>query len=191
MREDDLVPPHVRRLFRGSKRLRISHYIAYQAVMDGQLLFGTKNARGQHSLEILLHEMAHFVEIDEARMSVNGWGLSMKPARAPRRSADVRRELRVLAFEMNITRALCLDVDVFALASVTIPTLPGWKHFWAQQTPSDRRDKRRCIRRQVKALARQPRYSFDAFSREWHKRRSKLEAEPWRLMLPYRRALDC
>lgn len=57
----------------------------------------------------LVHEMCHFVEIDERRMNVFGWGLDVPEiyiaghrCLEPQTCQATKRELRVMAFQANV-----------------------------------------------------------------------------------------
>lgn len=76
---------------------------------DGKIVFGLRCASISYDLVVLIHEIAHFVEIDEKRMFKHMWGLKV-PEKwlfgqwciEPVTNQATMRELRVGAIQMNI-----------------------------------------------------------------------------------------
>lgn len=79
---------------------------------DGTILIGDR-AGPDCSIQFLGHEMSHFVEIDDARMGVRGWGLHFPEVVVygqlccePVTLKMTERELRVLAYQANLLEYL-------------------------------------------------------------------------------------
>ncbi len=93
--------------------VKVSVSMQGQRVHDnGAVILGTKAGPG-YSLSNLVHEMAHFVEIDEGRMAEPGWGLRVPEQWAynrmcfePTTCQATVREIRVMAFQLNILEYL-------------------------------------------------------------------------------------
>ncbi len=109
--------------------------------IQGQLTYNKKKA-AQHEVECgifigpwagpeaslsnLVHEMSHFVEIDEERMDKPAWGLTRpeiwvvdRYCCEPRTTQMTMRELRVLAFQANVLEYLGSPVSITKLVSPT------------------------------------------------------------------------
>src|SRR5271155_2850520 len=81
-------------------------------VIDGCLSLGCRTGPVRTSFG-LLHEMSHFVEIDDARMLTEGWGLRLPEVYVPGQYARMcavpvtkqatERELRVSAYQWHIS----------------------------------------------------------------------------------------
>ena len=86
-----------------------------QVVRDGVVVLGWR-AGPDTDVRHLLHEMAHLVEIDDARAGEPGWGLRLGRWRSLmghhwrefRTSAPIRRELRVGAYQFHMGASLGL-----------------------------------------------------------------------------------
>lgn len=88
----------------------ISDKVEGQAIADdSKLILGLRCGPLGFDIKSLIHEIAHFVEIDEKRMFLKGWGLNV-PRKFifnqycvdPRTNQATMRELRVGAIQMNI-----------------------------------------------------------------------------------------
>ena len=78
---------------------------------DGVIFVG--NRAGSLHVSNLAHELSHFVEIDDARMKFYGWGLRVpevwvydRMCCEPTTMKMVERELRVIAFQLNLLESL-------------------------------------------------------------------------------------
>jgi hypothetical protein len=65
------------------------------------------------ALSNLVHELCHFVEIDDARMTVHGWGLHVpqvvilgQVCNEPVTKKMTERELRVIAYQLNVLESI-------------------------------------------------------------------------------------
>lgn len=76
---------------------------------DRKIIFGLRCGPLSYDIQSLIHEMAHFVEIDEKRMFKYAWGLKLpekyvlgRRCIEPTTNQPTMRELRVGAIQMNI-----------------------------------------------------------------------------------------
>jgi len=83
-----------------------------QDVDKGTLILGEKEGPA-FSFHALLHEMCHLVEIDDERICYRGWGLRIpytfvlgQTCVEPKTLQATEREMRVLAYQMNLTEHL-------------------------------------------------------------------------------------
>lgn len=79
-----------------------------QWVENGRIIIGER-AGPSRSITNLVHEMSHFVEIDDARMCAFGWGLKRpqvvicgQVCNDPKTMQMTERELRVIAYQANV-----------------------------------------------------------------------------------------
>ncbi len=79
---------------------------------DGIVRIGDRAGPGR-ALSNTVHELAHFVEIDDARQQTFGWGLHVptvvvcgQTCTEPTTHKMVDRELRVMAYQVNLMQAL-------------------------------------------------------------------------------------
>lgn len=79
-----------------------------QVTVSGDIILGD-GAGPSYDISYLCHEMAHLVEIDDARMRCNGWGLIYPEVYVintvccePRTNAITMRELRVAAYQFHL-----------------------------------------------------------------------------------------
>lgn len=146
---------------------------------DGVILLGSRCGPVAFDLNALLHEMCHLVEIDDRRVTVYGWGLTYteveilgRAYQEPSTCQDVRRELRVLAYQTNLRQALELSPSVEETVR-SLVHLPGWcfvpgpgpakaRHAW-------------CMKR-LESLSRKHSYSFESFDKEWWRKIALLRA---------------
>lgn len=84
-----------------------------QQVDDQGTIFVGNRAGHTRSVSFLVHELSHFVEIDDRRMQLYMWGLHVPTVvicgttcYEPTTRAMTERELRVMAFQMNLLESL-------------------------------------------------------------------------------------
>lgn len=132
------------------------------------------------SMEVsnLIHEMSHFVEIDDARMNVYGWGLSYgKEITIPGHGTfhepvtwqATQRELRVFAYQVNVHEKFSVKMSFKEIAE----TLHHVHDYY--MVPSDRDKREPFLITRLKKLVAQPRYSFESFEKEWKRKLAILE----------------
>lgn len=136
----------------------------------------------------LVHEMSHFVEIDEPRMTEFGWGLRVPEIRIadriclePTTCQATERELRVMAFQANVLdylgfpRSVCDIVEALDWMPdwVFIPIEDGSSAFGDDRTHKlpynevTKSQKRWCAK-QVEAL--RSTFTLERFIAEWTRR---------------------
>lgn len=123
----------------------------------------------------LVHEMCHLVEIDDSRMTVRNWGLHStgylaaiaagRPWFGPTTDQALRREMRVWAYQWNVTAALSLPGEK-GIAELVRPAVfvDGFMNFPGETE----KDRLAAIAQEVEAML--PEYSFDRFCEEWARR---------------------
>lgn len=112
------IHPGLLSLFEGTTVLRIDPEVTGNKVVEQAVIFGASAALNIKN-ENLLHEVAHFVEIDQRRMATFGWGLRCKTQvrimgnyyAEPRTSQSTDRECRVIAYQKNLADFLGLEHD--------------------------------------------------------------------------------
>jgi hypothetical protein len=131
----------------------------------------------------LLHEMAHFVEIDERRMGMHGWGLKLPkmyslPGRyggtswcEPKTMQISARELRVMAFQHHLHVYLGVEPWREQVAS-----LLRWLPDWYNVPGHGDGPRSRWMVAQYDRLIKSPRYSLASFRAEWTRRNEILKA---------------
>lgn len=128
------IPENTANLFTPYRVLEPSLDVEGQRVRDGKILFGLRSGPVRHSLSALLHEMAHFIEIDESRMLEDGWGLIAPeewlpghpyPICEPVTDRMLEREIRVVAIQSYLHEFSGVEDDVLdTLAALRfIPTV--------------------------------------------------------------------
>ncbi len=92
-----------------------------QDVRDGVVYLGDRAGPGRSQSD-LAHEMSHFVEIDDARMLIRGWGLIFPRVEVCGQLCDepvtlkmTERELRVIAYQANLLSAAGAEVNLLKL----------------------------------------------------------------------------
>ena len=153
--------------------------------MEGQrVIIGTR-AGPKNQLYNVLHELAHFIEIDENRCNKPGWGLKYgkwvdnpfprpySPAGWHEYSTDqhIRREIRVWAYQANLHQHFGLKVDFEDLAEAAL-YLPDFFLY----VKGIRSDKQRVLKvaAEIEFLAAQVQYSFPEIIKELERKRLKL-----------------
>lgn len=110
--------------FNGNRCIRVDWEIEGQKITeDGSIIIGERagpsSYRSSYQISNLIHEMSHFVEIDDARMKQYGWGLIYpevwvidRMCMEPRTMQITERELRVVAFQANVLKYIGHSDDV-------------------------------------------------------------------------------
>ena len=103
--------------------LRYKPNLEGQRIEDGVILVGDK-AGPAYDLSNLCHELSHFVEIDDARMTSPSWGLRVpevwvynRMCIEPETIQMTERELRVTTFQKNLMDYLGFPVTVEELVA--------------------------------------------------------------------------
>ena len=82
--------------------------ISGQDVRDGTLILGTRCGFKNLEVNSLIHELAHLVEIDYARVFKPAWGFKF-PEDFPETTQGTRREIRTIAIQKRIYEILGKD----------------------------------------------------------------------------------
>ncbi len=104
------------RYLRHTNRLRYVPQLEGQTIdRDGSILIGDR-AGPECNIRNLVHELGHFVEIDDARTSLPGWGLRVphvwiydRYCVEPTTMSMIERELRTIAYQTNVLHAVEVD----------------------------------------------------------------------------------
>jgi len=140
----------------------------------------------------LLHEMAHFVEIDDDRMCSYGWGLRVpevfvydRMCVEPTTTQMTKREIRVIAFQRNVMVYLGMEEpasksvnSLHFLPDHTLVPLEDGSPAYIEGRPVckslKQTDKSRMkwIANQVEAL--QSKYTLEFFISEWERKNQLL-----------------
>lgn len=162
------LPPSVTDLFEGAA-VQLVPEVEGNRIIDGRLAVGMR-AGPSLSVSNLLHEMAHFVEIDDRRCGMAGWGLKTPrvlmytphyghPVYDSFKTAQhIEREIRVCAFQANAGAALGVALDVEELARPFLYLPDTWTY------ASDRE----LVKKVCSAIQRdRRRLTFEIFLAEW------------------------
>lgn len=112
------IHPGILAMFEGTKVLQVKPELQGNWVDQDVVIFGASagfNIRNEN----LLHEMAHFVEIDQRRIARSGWGLDCKTkvrvmgqyCNEPRTCQATLRECRTIAYQKNLADFLGIEHD--------------------------------------------------------------------------------
>ena len=169
---------------------RVPHGEAQHVDQEGRLHFGVRTGPVMR-VSTVLHEMGHFVEIDEERMNTPSWGFRYPneqyiPGRyggstfcEPRTMKITAREMRVMAYEESLRKHFGLNP-----ARETIPDLvsylPDWYNVPGRVKNEGSRE--RWVLAHFDRLVRSRKYSYASFVARWTERNAKL----WKLK-PYRK----
>ena len=113
------MPQILKRAFAGRKN-RVSFKKSGMAIEDGFQVFGVngpgRGSKNTFGMGELIHDMCHFVEIDERRMHLPDFGLvaHIVPFVQPKKRKFIERELRVLATEYNILASCGVEAQDIA-----------------------------------------------------------------------------
>jgi len=132
---------------------------------DGTLVLG---CRAGPSLDMfnLFHEMSHLVEIDDARIQQYGWGFKMgrevnipgyPTFYEPSTWQPSQREIRVMAYQANLMKHFGREMD-FAYCSTLFKYMVD--HYLIPHGE-------RWLAREIERRSELPKYSFEAFQKEW------------------------
>ena len=159
---------------------------------DGVLVSLSPWAGPVADISNLVHEMAHFVEIDEARMTRFGWGLDVPQVHIGGQSCDqpvtcqaTKRELRVMAYQASVLKYLGFPKSIRNLVQPlvfmsdwTLVPLENGIHPYADgapKVPYDEIDKsrRRWCAKQIETFSET--HTLERFLSEWKRRNEVLK----------------
>lgn len=148
----------------------------------GRLWLGMCAGTKEPKLSNLLHEMAHFIEIDDRRCGMYGWGLKLPRIVGTSRyginydsfktDQHIRREIRVCAVQLNLAQHFAISDKELGLEYLanTLTLLPDTHTFCL-------RDKRPLQIKLAESLVKAQklaRFSADAALREWERKNEVL-----------------
>ena len=179
----DKLPKLIKAFFAGREhRLRFDLDDLSEAMIlpNGHQVFPVRTPQLQKkfgSLEMLIHEMAHFIEIDEPRMHQSNFGLGSFLTMGKAESlwdAMRHREIRVLAIVMSILERLDplpSDLEIFLeseMHSVTYMSrgMRGEVHWETQRRNEFISD----VEQEFKEMRARQDFTFDSIEREWFRR---------------------
>lgn len=157
--------------------------IEYDSKISGQKVNGDRIKIGpwagpETAISNVLHEVCHFVEIDEARMRESGWGLIVptqflfgKMFNEFSTPKHIYREQRVWAYQLNLHYKYGIREDAYEFAK-SAQWLGGFG--WLLEEHRGKTDKQRLLSfaASIEKLAEDPKYSFDSFMLEFNRRKS-------------------
>lgn len=167
------------------KPLEIELSLEGQKVEEGRVIIGCR-AGPEENISNVLHEFAHFIEIDEERCNKDGWGLKYgkwidNPCRlsgyAPAgwhefsTNKHIKREIRVWAFQVNLGLRFGLKIDIGELAesSQYLPDI-----FLYDRTVTNDKERRHLIAAEIEELAAQEQYNLESIIKKFEKKKLKL-----------------
>jgi hypothetical protein len=118
------IHPSLLAMFEGTEAIRLDPVVQGNRILEnGVISFGASAALHIKN-ENLLHEMSHFVEVDQRRMAMHGWGLRCKTKvkvmgqyyNEPRTCQATLRECRVIAYQANLAELFDIPHDVVDFA---------------------------------------------------------------------------
>ena len=149
---------------------------------NNEIVIGCRAGPDQ-SLENVLHEFGHFIEIDDKRMNKPGWGLKYGKwvnSPCPNRYCSgwyelttdkhIQREIRVWAFQANLLKHFKLTIDFLDLAGAA-PYLPDFYLYKNGKTDEERIIN---VAKQIEEMASTVEYSFEKIISEMNRKRTKL-----------------
>ena len=180
------LPDVLDRLFAGRlNRIRFDLKTKEMTILpSGRQIFPIStggNSRPLGSIEHLVHEMSHFVEIDEKRMHKLHFGLT--PGNPPstgdseKRWEKIReRELRILALQCNVLERLdpsteILENHIVAEVRALSQMIPHARRaYGSAYIYGEEGTLISCIRKSLESMRQTIEFSFENFEHEWFRR---------------------
>lgn len=154
---------------------------------DGVVYVGSR-AGPSRALSNLVHELGHFVEIDDARQQVNGWGFKVplivvcgQTCVEPITLKMIERELRVMAYQVNLMEYLGAPMRVLNLVRalqympdfILVPLedgRPAYSEDGTREVPYSEVDPSRIrwMANRVQELRKD--FTFERFRSEWFRK---------------------
>jgi hypothetical protein len=182
------IPQPILDLFENAA-VKLNPKIEAQKVINGVVYLGLR-CGPCYTWEALVHEIAHFIEINEARMDQDGWGFKW-PQDDPTNgfpqnfatSAHIERELRVHAIALHLFEWAGVNVDPEDLTSslhfmdywsiyaeidqIALPTTKNLTHYKVF-------DRKMQIWGAIKVREYYKNYNIDDILAEWYRRNDLL-----------------
>ena len=166
----------VKEKFFQNSLIEISNSLEGNKFQDEKLVLGCR-AGPSMSVDNLLHEMAHLIEIPDERIRISGWGMTYPEVevlgqffREPQTIQGLRRELRVFAIQKHL----------FEMAGI-----PTTESYWSEKAkicewlqdfiliPSPREDRLRWCMDEMKKYYSS--YSVSFLEIEWNRKNNLLK----------------
>ena len=175
-----------------SAKLTFDSEIQGNKIVDGRMVLGMR-AGYESETENLLHEMSHFIEIDDARCASTGWGLSVNmayfaghpPGPDPRTFQAPAREIRVSAIQRVLSQHFNIEFDDFTWAKLIYDWVPGSCYVlaefeglpeWGDETFSyNEHIKLRCDKIKEAIVAQSHTWTIEQIRNEWDRKCQLLE----------------
>jgi hypothetical protein len=176
-------------------------WVRYEPGLEGQrvdpagVIYLGDRAGPSRDFTNVAHELSHFVEIEDRRLQISGWGLRVPTVEIwgtvctePRTHQMTDRELRVQAYQANLLEALGVRPDVPDMVRCLqympdfhmIPLEDG-RMAYAEGSPKlplskVDRSRFRWMANTVKELRKH--FTFERFRSEWARKIALLEQKP-------------
>lgn len=155
-------------------------------VIDGRLVLGMRAGPEVKKIN-LLHEMAHFIEIDDARCMVYGWGLKVpetyipghRPFYDPQTFQAGAREIRVSAIQRVLAQHFHVPFGDYYAAKLIWDWVPGSCYVtqefselpsWDAGIEYARRIKLFCTRIMEAIIDESSKWSLERVREEWERK---------------------
>jgi len=179
----------IRKYFAPHNEIIVKKNFEGQKIIDNRYLIGMRAGPSQ-DIDNLLHEMCHFVEIEEERLikrPPSSWGLS--PGKFWQIGSNwgfetftddqVKREQRVWAYQLslhsNINNQIANVDDSLNLVS-SARFLNAWTYYQPFETKTYKdEDRIKKLAEETLVMSNTEEYSYDKWLDEWNKRINKLK----------------
>lgn len=160
--------------------IEIDEEVEGQSAFENRIKIGCR-AGPSMCLSNLVHEICHFIEIDQRRMSKHGWGLKFgKQVYIPgypvfyemNSIQAIEREVRVWAMQMNFSKEKNVKFDL----EDNVESARFINCFSYVKGSSDK-EKFITIQEKILAYAAQPAYAFGELMKELKRRTNKLKSK--------------
>lgn len=170
----------------------VGHSMEFHAtrIHDNRFVFSFWEGSPVAELEMLVHEMCHMVEIDDARCTIPGWALGTgkwtyipghgEVSEGMRTTKAIEREIRVMGFQVVLCKHYGFSYDTYELAKL-MKWIDGIQFYYP---PRRKRGKMsyteleeyavRHIQDRIEAQAQQ--VTMDQFRQEWARKMDLLRA---------------
>ena len=155
-------------------------------IEDGRMILGMRAGPEVGDVDSLLHEMGHFIEIDDARCTSYGWGLDVRmayfpghpPCHDPQTFQACEREIRVTAIQQALATHFNNAFDDYFHAKLIWDWVPGSCYipkdglpkFGDQSISLDDRIKARCDRIVEFITQEAEKWSIEKIRTEWNRK---------------------
>lgn len=168
-------------------RVRYRPGLQGQRVDDKGVIFVGNRAGPSTRFAYLIHELAHFAEVEDSRMQIYGWGLTVPSVIIcgttcvePVTRAMTERELRVTAYQLNVLESLGAPTQAHYLVDALkymsdfchVPLEDGRSAYGDDRPRDGEMDYREREASRIRWLAKRAEelraeYTLERFDREW------------------------